>query len=250
MPYAGSTAPDGWLLCNGAEISKTTYAALSSALSFSASITMINNNGNVTTASTGLISVGSAVTGTGIPAGAYVVSITNATTFVISPKPTASGTITASFNLYDRQTNPTTGALYAAPATGNFRLPDYRGLFLRGAGTPFGSKGDGTNGAFETVYLGDLQDQKTGKNGLAVTVNKNLWNTDQNSHSHAIRSQFDDTAGGTYLSDTRIGSDYDQEGVRTQSSTVTWDSANANGVVAGDIETRPINRGVNYIIKI
>lgn len=28
QPYAGSTAPDGWLLCNGAAVSRETYAAL------------------------------------------------------------------------------------------------------------------------------------------------------------------------------------------------------------------------------
>lgn len=28
IPYAGSTAPEGWLLCNGAAVSRTTYAAL------------------------------------------------------------------------------------------------------------------------------------------------------------------------------------------------------------------------------
>lgn len=31
-PFAGATAPDGWLLCNGAEVSKTTYAALWAAI--------------------------------------------------------------------------------------------------------------------------------------------------------------------------------------------------------------------------
>lgn len=28
VPYAGSTAPDGWLLCDGRTVSRTTYAAL------------------------------------------------------------------------------------------------------------------------------------------------------------------------------------------------------------------------------
>lgn len=28
LPFAGSTAPSGWLLCNGATISRTTYATL------------------------------------------------------------------------------------------------------------------------------------------------------------------------------------------------------------------------------
>lgn len=31
-PYAGSTAPDGWLICDGSAISRTTYAALFSVI--------------------------------------------------------------------------------------------------------------------------------------------------------------------------------------------------------------------------
>ena len=33
LPYAGSTAPDGWLLCDGAAINRTTYARLFAAIS-------------------------------------------------------------------------------------------------------------------------------------------------------------------------------------------------------------------------
>lgn len=33
FPYAGATAPDGWLLCDGSAISRTTYAALFAAIS-------------------------------------------------------------------------------------------------------------------------------------------------------------------------------------------------------------------------
>lgn len=32
MPYAGTTPPDGWLICNGSEISRTTYARLFSVI--------------------------------------------------------------------------------------------------------------------------------------------------------------------------------------------------------------------------
>jgi len=32
IPFAGATAPSGWLLCNGSEVSRTTYAALFAAI--------------------------------------------------------------------------------------------------------------------------------------------------------------------------------------------------------------------------
>jgi microcystin-dependent protein len=32
LPYAGSTSPDGWLFCDGREISRTTYLALFTAI--------------------------------------------------------------------------------------------------------------------------------------------------------------------------------------------------------------------------
>ena len=64
----------------------------------SQSVTTTNASTTVTTASTATICVGASITGTGIPAGAKVSSITNATTFVISAAATAAGTVTATFN--------------------------------------------------------------------------------------------------------------------------------------------------------
>lgn len=97
FPYAGATAPDGWLLCNGQEISQTTYAALFAAIS----------------------------------------------------------------TTYNTQTDPTSGLSWTAPAGGNFRVPDFRGTFMRGVGTP--SVGD-------AIALGQFQTQKTAKNGISTSL--------------------------------------------------------------------------------
>lgn len=41
-------------------------------------------------------------------------------------------------NTFNTQFNPITGAVWAAPAAGRFRVPDMRGVVPRGAGTPLG----------------------------------------------------------------------------------------------------------------
>ncbi|NBV48634.1 MAG: hypothetical protein EBR95_06265, partial [Verrucomicrobia bacterium] len=59
------------------------------------SVTTTSGTNSVTTASTANLRVGQLITGTGIPAGATINEITNATTFRISANATASGTVTA-----------------------------------------------------------------------------------------------------------------------------------------------------------
>ena len=74
LPFAGSTSPTGWIVCDGAAYSQADYADLFAALG----------------------------------------------------------------STYNTQVNPTTGAAWAAPSAGQFRVPDMRGLFLRGEGTASG----------------------------------------------------------------------------------------------------------------
>ena len=172
LPYAGSTAPDGWLLCQGQEISQTTYAALYSVLS----------------------------------------------------------------TTYNTQIDPTLGTAWTAPAGGNFRVPDYRGSFLRGVGTASGK---------DATTLGGYQVEKTAKNGLATS----LANTDL-SHVHdTVLTLSGNTtqpnSGGTTFWCAVQGS-----GVRnTQGASVSMNHSHT-ATVTGDNETRPLNKGVNYIIKI
>jgi len=164
---------------------------------------------------------------------------------------------------YDTQIDPTTGNAYLAPAAGNFRVPDYRGSFLRGVGTATG--GDATT-------IGGHQGQKTAKNGLSssVTVSglKNQMNggtgTVSSDHQHQIpMGDVDDknfshgggqnaTADGpgTYWTGSYTG------GI-TANHTHGWDfgntaafSASGSPSISGDNETRPTNKGINYIIKV
>ena len=62
------------------------------------SCTTTNSDATVTTADTSDFRAGTGVTGTGIPSGATIASVTNATTFELSAAATASGTVNLTFD--------------------------------------------------------------------------------------------------------------------------------------------------------
>ena len=220
LPYAGTVAPEGWLLCDGSEIDQSIYTAL-------------------------YVAIG---------------------------------------NTYNTQINSTTGTAWASPTLGNFRVPDYRGIFLRGTGTANG--GDSTS-------LGGHQNQKTAKNGLvtgnsAATVSglKNQMNgstgNQSANHTHGIGS--DGYGSLPRANDHNWNSQYNAGGVvpiddswttvqtapshshgggtggNSVSHSHSWNfgttaTFSASGTataqaISGDSETRPVNKGINYIIKI
>lgn len=200
LPFAGSSAPSGWLLCNGSEISQTTYANLFAALS----------------------------------------------------------------TTYNTQINPTTGSAWAAPSAGNFRVPDYRGIFLRGVGTASGK---------DAVTLGGHQTEKTKTPAnafttAAQTVTGSVGGSD-GSHQHGVGLRSDGsiqsfnmqlaTTGNTYAfhsagtigrttSGGADGLSATPSSGHGHSHSLTSPASTVNG--GGDDETRPLNKGVNYIIKI
>lgn len=126
--YAASTAPEGWLKCNGAAVSRTTYATLFNAIgtTFGAgdgsttfnlpdlraqfirgwddsrgvdtdSITITGNTTNGSTSvtnvnSTSGLTVGMAVSGTGIAGGTTIAAIVSETAITLSANATATGT--------------------------------------------------------------------------------------------------------------------------------------------------------------
>ena len=169
FPYSGSVAPKGWLLCDGSDISITTYADLYAAI----------------------------------------------------------GTT------YNLQTNPLTGAAYGAPT--GFRIPDYRGIFLRGVGNI-------TESGYEqnTTLAGFVKDQAQGHQHEAYLANGVFGNV----ASPGIPSTV--SAGSPiYRSDGTGMSSVDSSGkiVRNPNTDCT------NGTPRVGKETRPLHVGVNYIIK-
>lgn len=171
---------------------------------------------------------------------------------------------------YATQINPTTGLAWAAPTAGSFRVPDYRGLFLRGTGTPSG---------LDAVTRGSQQADKTKKTAgfTATNATSSLSALNLNTSSvsgsatsggvdHNHPQSGSDTAGAntgwrpahgfgslTTSVSTQGASAYNH--THTLSATAAAQSLASSTVasqtitLAGDNETRPINKGVHYIIK-
>lgn len=127
MAWPVNSPPYGWLECNGASISRAAYAALFANIgvvfgsasgthfnlpdlrgqfirgwdngrgvdtdAFTLQATTTSGSANITNADTSGLSVGMTVSGTGVPGGATILSITNSTTFVISGNATASANL-------------------------------------------------------------------------------------------------------------------------------------------------------------
>jgi microcystin-dependent protein len=141
-PYAGLTAPDGWLFCNGQSVSRTTYDTLFSTLTATVGACTI------TTASPAVVNLtahglveGDAIyfTTTGaLPTGLtanityYVKSTGNANTFQVSLTRTSSATAftagtAVNTTVAGSGTHTVVKAPYGVPSSLNFFVPDFRG---------------------------------------------------------------------------------------------------------------------------
>jgi microcystin-dependent protein len=142
--FAGVTTPNGWLLCDGSSVSRTTYAALWAALSATKGTVTVTlaSPGVFTRTGHGLVlddavyltTTGALPTGLTASTTYYVVSVPTADTFTVAA--TRGG---AAITTSGSQSGPHT-LVYAphgipAASTTNFLLPDYRGRALVGRDT-------------------------------------------------------------------------------------------------------------------
>lgn len=143
---------------------------------------------------------------------------------------------TAIQNGWDTCRNQSTGSNYSSliPGGTQFRVPDLRGVFLRGVGTSSG---------YDATTLGSTQDDATAKNGLTGSSNPT------GAHTHNVfLAGSTDAAGSTYYKAT--------QGTITNTASFLQGVTDSNGahshtitIGAGDSETRPVNAGVHYFIK-
>lgn len=161
MPYALSSPPSGWLACDGAAVSRTTYSALFAALVKSATVTIsIASPGVVTWTGHGR-SAGDPIkistTGalpTGLTAGTtyFVKTVLDANSFTLAA--TSGGTV---INTSGSQSGTHT-AVHAPYGTGDgsttFNVPDLRGEFIRGLDAGRGVDANRSIGSAQAEMVG------------------------------------------------------------------------------------------------
>ena len=175
MPLASVTVPTGFVICNGAEYSRTTYANLFAFLSFTdATCDTTNTSLTVTMDSTALVGVGFGVSGPGIPVGTTVANVNNGTTLTLASGKTATATasnVTLTFTRWGVGTSDS-----------NFRVPDFRGEFLRGHD---GGRGADPDAASRTGgdLVGSFQDHAVGDHTHLVPMSPGQSPNSYNSYT-------------------------------------------------------------------
>lgn len=280
-PYAGLTAPPGWLFCNGQSVSRTTYATLFSTL------TATVGTCTITTASPAVVSLtahdlveGDAIyfTTTGaLPTGLsanttyYVKSTGNANTFQVSLTRTSSATAftagtAVNTTVAGSGTHTVVKAPYGVPSSLNFYVPDFRGRTPVGidniGGTDAGllslTNALGGAGGVQTVTLDGTQIPSHIHGATGLTIG-----TTGSTHTHAAGS-YDGTlginnnlvtdggGGNAYQALTPSGSPNSRIVTNTTGSTHTHDITGSTAGLTGAGQLHDNMQPfmlVNYIIK-
>lgn len=180
LAYAGINTPTGWLLCAGQDVSRTTYATLFAALSTSFATATTTNTSTTVSGLTGMATathVGWGIAGNGIPTGATISSVTNATTVVISAAATVTATGTASLVISPYK-------FTGANNTTTFLVPDLRGRTVAGKDDMGGTAASRITFAV-SVITGTILGNAGGNQALhSHTHIQDSHNHTQNSHDH------------------------------------------------------------------
>jgi microcystin-dependent protein len=131
---------------------------------------------------------------------------------------------------------------------GSTNTPDLKGIFLRGIGRQCNAYG-----CYEGPELKAIQQDDLKSHAHAISIPT----TSNGSHSHSItrRSNPNNSAydGGDSKQDENSASTTDRDDLGTFATSSNGNhthTENGNSNSTGGSETRPINYGVNYIIKI
>ena len=149
LPYAGITAPAGYLLCNGQTPLRASYGALLAALTFTQTAVVSNSSVTITGLSdTTKMYIGEVLEGAGIQANTTIVTIPTSTSITVSLMPTVSS-------------SPTTPLTFFPYGNGNgsttFTVPNAVDTVIAGAGGTLlgaaGASGVGLSGGDATYMM-------------------------------------------------------------------------------------------------
>jgi microcystin-dependent protein len=127
---------------------------------------------------------------------------------------------------------------------GSNNTPDLRGMFLRGAGT-------NSNNAYAANVGPNLRaiqtdDFKSHFHAVNLTTSQN----GEHNHSKTTNNQASDDGDGAIAWNNTDGEDLNNSTVYTDNAGAHTHSVSGNTASTGVSETRPINYGVTYIIKL
>jgi microcystin-dependent protein len=226
FPFAGATAPDGWLLCNGSAVSRSVYATLFSTISSahgsgdgSTTFNLPDYRGRILRGVDGGIArdpdrAGRTASNAGGNTGDNVGSVQ------------VQATKSNGLGVTNNQTTVTGQSL-----TGS--APSLTGTTTFGSST---HKHVGTTGVSDQKYF-----VRPNGSGVASVINSAAGSSPSFGGSGSIDISFTGNADATATVGISGGS-FALSGTPVTTSNVTLGT--------GDNETRPINANVNYIIKI
>lgn len=196
VDYAGLLLPSGYLWCDGSAVSRTAYATLFAAITAAFLGTTTSGSATISSVSVDLTSVvkaGMPLSGTGIPAGAKVSSVTS-NTIIMTAQATANGSAVAC----------TIAPWGVGNGTTTFNVPDMRGRVAAGTDNMGGTSASRITAA--SGVAGTTLGTTTGAETHVLTV------AQMPSHTHVFNSLATSAAGsnnrnpavGGGLSDTTL----------------------------------------------
>jgi len=126
---------------------------------------------------------------------------------------------------------------------GSTNTPDLKGIFLRGTGRQCNDYGCYTGPELKTIQQDDL---KSHLHYLSLNTNT----TGNHNHTTGFANDDYNNSGGASNGVMRDTNGADNNKITSSSNGNHYHSVSGNTTNTGGTETRPINYGVNYIIKI
>lgn len=198
LDFAAASLPSGFLLCDGSQISRTTYAALLNTITFTQTGTLTNGANTVSGLSStanmyGVFNAvpGMAVEGTGIPPGTTILAVVDGTDITLSANATAGGAQSLTFFPWSNGNGTTT-----------FSLPDFRRKVAVGSG--------GT-ASTDPLGIGNVVGMFGGQESHVLTT------SELTTHSHTVAgANLTQSPPGTQI---QGGTNWQQNGTLTTNNT-------------------------------